>query len=72
MFVELISMTDEIGKILTLQEEMIVLQRTSHNTTLEATKKIYRYKTIVMALLLITFLSLAYALSLSLIFMNRA
>lgn len=71
MFYELLRMTDEIQKILALQEEIILLQKSSYNTTLEATKKISSYKAIVGALLLITLLSLGYALSLSLIFMNR-
>ncbi len=61
---------DETQKILSLQEEIIGLQKTSYNTTLEASRKIYSYKTMIIALLVITLLALSYALVISLLYYN--
>ncbi|MBX4200946.1 hypothetical protein KW786_02340 [Candidatus Parcubacteria bacterium] len=59
---------DETQKIFELQEEVIGLQKTSYNSTLEATRKIHTYKTIVMSLLIITLLTLTYAFVISLLY----
>jgi hypothetical protein len=61
-------MTDETQKILSLQEEIIMLQRSSYNATLDSQKRIYNYRTIVISLLVITLLALMYALVISLLY----
>ena len=61
-------MEDQTQKILSLQEEIINLQKTHYQGTLDSTKKIYNYKTFVVAMLLITLLALCYALIMSLLY----
>ena len=59
-------MEDQTQKIMSLQEELIQVQKTSYNGILESMKKIEDYKKTNIALLIISFLSLAYALTVSL------
>ncbi len=61
-----IFMEDQTQKIMSLQEELIQVQKTSYNGILESMKKIEDYKKTNIALLIISFLSLAYALTVSL------
>lgn len=55
-------MEDQTQKIMSLQEELIVLQKTSYNNSLESIKKIDNYKKTNITLLVIALLSLVYAL----------
>ncbi len=61
-------MEEDTKKILDLQEEIIKLQKTSYTSSLESIKTIEKYKTTTISLLLMTFLSLLYAVVISLLY----
>lgn len=61
-------MEDQTQKILSLQEEIISLQKIGYKFNLESIKKIDDYRTMVILLLAVALLSLAYALVISFLY----
>ena len=61
-------MEEELKKIIALQEELIQLQKTSYNGSVESAKKIYQCKTVTISLLIITLLSLVYVFVVALMY----